>query len=59
MLGAAVATPTKPLGLLSSAFKKPQRRVLFMEDFVELQLLRKLNAGYKPDSLFQGGSSAG
>lgn len=52
MLRAAVATPTKPLGLLNSAFKIPQRHVLFMEDFVKLQFLRKLNAGYKPESLF-------
>lgn len=45
MLRAAVAAPTKLLGLLNSAFKMPQRHVLFMEDFVKLQFLRKLNAG--------------
>lgn len=59
MLRAAVAAPTKLLGLLNSAFKIPQRYVLFMEDFVKLQFLSKLNAGYKPDSVFQGASSAG
>lgn len=59
MLRAAVATPTKPLGLLNSAFKIPQRHVLFMEDFVKLQFLRKLNAGCKPDSVFRRASSAG
>lgn len=58
MLRAAVAAPTKLLGLLSSAFKMPQRHVLFMEDFVKLQFLRKLNAGCKPDSLFQWASTA-
>lgn len=59
MLRAAVATRMKMLGLLNSAFKIPQRHVLFMEDFVKLQFLRKLNAGYKADSLFQWVSSAG
>lgn len=53
MSRAAVAAHTKLLGLLNSAFKIPQRHVLFMEDFVKLQFLRKLNAGGKPDSLFQ------
>lgn len=41
MLRAAVATPTKLSGLLNSAFKIPWRHVLFMEDFVKLQFLRK------------------
>lgn len=58
MLRAAVAAPTKLLGLLNSAFKMPQRHVLFMEDFVKLQFLRKLNAGCKPDCLFQWASTA-
>lgn len=45
MLRAAVATRTKLSGLLDSAFKIPQRHVLFMSDSVKLQFLRKLNAG--------------
>lgn len=58
MLRAAVATPTKLSGLLESAFRIPQRHVLFMSNFVKLWILRKLNIRCKPDSLFIWGTAA-